>query len=310
MRKGRLAIAAALAPVLVAGLSLAGGHPGGHARICQEIAQRHMVAPKPLPARKLNFLLFDAAGRGCDDLVRAFLDAGASVAARDRFGNTALTIAARMGETETVLLLLDAGAVMDHRNLAGATPLMRAVGDGRRRTAKALVEAGANVNLSDNKGLTPLIIAAFNGDAHMVELLLEAGADPGAADATGKSAIVYAAGRGYPRIVARLIEAGVEPARAWGNRLTVLMWAAGHANDVPEAEGLATLEVLLEAGAPVDAVDDRGRTALMIAAERGHAAIVERLLGAGADPAVRDAEGLAAADLAANDAVRAALDLP
>ncbi|MHA1527728.1 MAG: ankyrin repeat domain-containing protein, partial [Alphaproteobacteria bacterium] len=84
-------------------------------------------------------------------------------------------------------------------------------------------------------------------------------------------------------------------------------WAAGHSNDVPEAEGLATVEVLLAAGAPVGPADNRGRTALMIAAGRGHAAIVERLVAAGADPEARDNQGKTAADLAATDEVRAVL---
>ena len=69
------------------------------------------------------------------------------------------------------------------------------------------------------------------------------------------------------------------------------MWAAGHTDDAPVPEGLATVELLLEAGAPVAPADNRGKTALMIAAERNHPEIVTRLLAAGADPAVRDKEG-------------------
>ena len=90
-----------------------------------------------------------------------------------------------------------------------------------------------------------------------------------------------------------------------GNDLTALMWAAGHSNDVPEAEGLVTVEALLAAGAPVGPADNRGRTALMIAAGRGHPAIAARLIAVGADPDARDNEGKTAADLAANDEVRA-----
>ena len=104
-----------------------------------------------------------------------------------------------------------------------------------------------------------LITAAYNGEARMLEMLLEAGADPSAIDATGKGPLVYAAGRGYARMVKRLLEVGIDPARAYGNDLTALMWAAGHSNDVPEAEGLATVEALLAAGAPVGPADNRGR---------------------------------------------------
>ncbi len=108
-------------------------------------------------------------------------------------------------------------------------------------------------------------------------------------------------------MVQRLLEVGIDPARAYGNNLTALMWAAGHSNDVPEAEGLATVEVLLVAGAPVGPADNRGRTALMIAAGRGHAAIAARLIAAGADRSAHDNEGKTAAALAQSDEVRAVL---
>jgi ankyrin repeat protein len=54
---------------------------------------------------------------------------------------------------------------------------------------------------------------------------------------------------------------------------------------------------LLEAGAHIDDRDDRGRTALMIAAEGGHAEIADLLLKRGADPALKDKAGKRAADL-------------
>ena len=99
----------------------------------------------------------------------------------------------------------------------------------------------------------------------------------------------------------------MDPAAAYGNDLTALMWAAGHTNDTPAPDGLATVDLLLAAGAPVAPADNRGRTALMIAAERDHPEIVARLLAAGADPSARDRDGKTAADLAASAAVREAL---
>ena len=92
-----------------------------------------------------------------------------------------------------------------------------------------------------------------------------------------------------------------------GNGLTALMWAAGHSNEVPVGEGVETVALLLSRGAGVDLADDRGRTALMIAAERGHAEIVARLLAAGADFSALDKEGLSALDLASEPSVRRAL---
>ena len=84
--------------------------------------------------------------------------------------------------------------------------------------------------------------------------------------------------RGFTAIVKRLLDAGVDVNQRYGNALTLLIWAAGHANDVPEKDGVATVELILARGAQLDAADDRGRTALMTAAEQGHGAVVRRLV--------------------------------
>jgi len=85
------------------------------------------------------------------------------------------------------------------------------------------------------------------------------------------------------------------------------MWAAGHADGASEADGVALTTDLLARGATVDDADNRGRTALMIAAERGHAAIVRVLLAKGADVARHDKDGKTAVDLATDAGVRAVL---
>ncbi len=273
-------------------------------QVCDAIAQRHAVATKPMQTRTLNFLLFDSAGRGCDPLVAQFLEEGASVTARDRFGNTALSHAARGGHISTAELLLAADSDIGHQNLAGSSVLLRAVTTNRRRMVKMLLAAGADPNIANNRQITPLVTAAYNGEKRMLDILLAAGADPTAIDASGKGPIVYAAGRGFTKIAEALLDAGVDPNAIYANDLTVLMWAAGHSNDVPEAEGLETVQLLLDRGAKIDAIDNRGRSALMIAAERGHAAAVTLLLEQGADPARQDKSGKDALALAASEEVQ------
>ena len=154
-----------------------------------------------------------------------------------------------------------------------------------------------------------MTIAAFNGNARLVKLLLANGADATRIDRTGKGPIVYAAGKGFTSIVRALLDAGVSAEQRYQHDLTALMWAAGHSNDVPEAEGLETVKLLIERGAPLDAVDNRGRTALMTAAERGHPLIARFLMEQGADPALADSDGKTAADLAADAETRALFKL-
>lgn len=76
-------------------------------------------------------------------------------------------------------------------------------------------------------------------------------------------------------------EAGAGP-----NRL------AGALQEAARAGRLALLERLLQQGAPVNAADTAGRTPLILAVMQGHTAVVQRLLAAGANPALVDQEGL------------------
>ena len=53
----------------------------------------------------------------------------------------------------------------------------------------------------------------------------------------------------------------------------------------------ATVMLHLQRGADVNSTDDKGRSALVLAAEKGRAEICRILLEAGADPALRDDDG-------------------
>jgi uncharacterized protein len=264
---------------------------------------------------QVNNLLFEAARKGCASTLDELFKAGASRLARDRMGNTALAIAARMGRLSFVKALLDSAAPgdaaqLERANVAGSTPLILAALANRGEVATQLVDAGAKVDAINAQGETPLSAAAFNGDADLATLLLARGARPDTIDATGKGVILYAAARGAAAIVEKLLDAGVDPNARYRADLSALMWAAGHADNVAEDAGLRTVKLLISRGAKVDLVDDRGRSALMIAAGLGHGAIVQTLLAAGADRNARDKTGKSAADLAATPDIKAALAAP
>jgi TonB family protein len=82
--------------------------------------------------------LMHAAGAGHAAMVGLLLDAGASVALRNRAQETALHLAAQQGSTEVVRLLLAAGADFAARDGEGRTPLFRAIDRGRAEVVKLL----------------------------------------------------------------------------------------------------------------------------------------------------------------------------
>uniref|UniRef100_A0A914X6V8 Acyl-CoA-binding domain-containing protein 6 n=1 Tax=Plectus sambesii TaxID=2011161 RepID=A0A914X6V8_9BILA len=73
--------------------------------------------------------------------------------------------------------------------------------------------------------------------------------------------------------------------------MTALHWAADHGNEA------AVALLLANAHCPIDAQESSGQTALHYAASCGHSAIVELLLKANADRAIKDSDGLTAAQV-------------
>lgn len=288
----------------------AGARPATEDAACDDLARSWKTTQSHSVEREINFHLFNASDTGCVSVAAQLLEAGASVKTRDSAGNTPFMLAAGKGHDEILDLLLENGADPRQSNLSGSNPLILAVTHNRRKTARRLLALGLDVNAADNKSITPLVAAAYNGNLRMLDMLLEAGADSTIVDTSGKSAIVYAAGRGYLDMVKRLLEHSdkIDADTRYGNNLTALMWAAGHGNDVPAPDGLAVVEYLLAQGADPDLTDNRGRSALHIAAERGHISIVERLVKHGAIADAEDRNGSTPLSLASNPALRQILE--
>ena len=198
------------------------------------------------------------------------------------------------------------GAAIDARNLAGATALYGAAENERQAIVAPAAGKGRRSESGRPLGVTPLAAAAFKGNDRIVEPLLARGADP---ESSTRPA------RRPSSMRPRAASADRAPAarcrrrrqRAYGNDLTALMWAAGHDDGVGGAARRRGRNAPARRGARIDAVDNRGRTALMMAAELGHAAVVDALLARGADRTLMDKSGKSALDLAADESVRAKL---
>ena len=79
--------------------------------------------------------------------------------------------------------------------------------------------------------------------------------------------------------------------------MSALHWASDRGH-------AAVVDLLLAAGANPGTADGEGQTPLHYAASCGHRASAERLLAAGADPGAADSEGETPVDMAADDEMK------
>ena len=299
-----------LGSIIIAVLSAAPAARATDSERCQALTRQFEDAKPQITAMEVSLTLFSAVDGNCIALTTELLDYGASLDARDRLGARPLSHAAKSGHLEMVDLLLARGAPINARNLAGATALYFAAEGGHTSVAQRLIEHGADVNLAGRSGVSPVAAAAYAGDDTIVEALLARGADERALDETGKPPIVYAAARARLNIVKRLLARNIDINARYPNDLTLLMWASGPDEKVPEAQAIEVVSYLLDAGAHIDDRDNRGRTALMIAAEGDHAGIANLLVAQGANASLMDKAGKRAADLTVLSSLRERLTAP
>ena len=121
--------------------------------------------------------IHNAARNGNVTDVRALLNSGANINARDNDGSTALIWAARFGHLATVRELLDRGANINARSNSGWTALICAIYYGHLAVVRLLLDRGANINARDHVGQTALSLAAFSEQLPVVRELLKRGAN-------------------------------------------------------------------------------------------------------------------------------------
>jgi len=184
-----------------------------------------------------------------------------------------LPAAAKLGDIAAVGKLLDLGLPVDAADAQGATALIHAAGAGHAELVERLLDRGARLDSATTNGATALSAAVSARREIVVAAMLERGIEANQRLPGGGTVLMIAAALGYPEIIARLVARGadVNAEDARGTRALHAAAQFAFANR-DTARARRVLEILIEKGAALDAVDAKGRSALLY------------LLGARAEP--------------------------
>jgi len=246
-------------------------------------------------------------------------------------GMAALMFAARQNDLASVKTLLEGGADVNLQSADGSTALLVAIINEHNELATYLLEHGADPNLADDKGRAGLYVAIDMRDLEwstrpappekdkvdglqMVQALLKHGANPNArlvkkiplrgqpsfdgrwANQIGATPFWRAAQSDDVAVMRLLLENKADASIASADHTTPLMMAAGVGwsdgqSHGSMAEAPEAIQICLEHGADVNAVNDDGYTALHGASFRGAVNVVELLVAKGARMDIKNKEG-------------------
>jgi ankyrin repeat protein len=139
----------------------------------------------------MNKSLHLPAGQGDLAKVRAEIEGGTNVNARDIAGQTALMYAAETGRLHVVEYLIENGADLDATSGRGGrgTALIYASAANQIKVMECLLSGGADINATSANHETPLFWAAAMGHIPAVELLLKNKADTAVRNNGGETAL-------------------------------------------------------------------------------------------------------------------------
>ena len=198
---------------------------------------------------------------------------------KNKEGETPLTLAIKKGNIE-IINLVAKRAKAGLKNDIGEAPLFLALQHyDNLHFLDKLVKKGANVNRPSN-GQTPLILATQMNKIRQVAFLLKNDADVSQANEKGDTPLYIAVENGHQEIAAILAHKSTNSQKdvnwhnAIGEPLLNIATGLGHTQIV---------NILVDYGADVNAVDYMDNTALTLAAANGNKAVIETLVAAGAD---------------------------
>ena len=252
---------------------------------------------------------------GALDAVKILVRAGAVVS------DTCLWRAVDQGRTETVRYLLCLPEVdVNYRNDDHKTALSNAVFWKHADVVQVLIDAGADIYAHNDErrsllhsACTPLFSACESKSLAIVKMLVEAGVGVRDTDNEGHTCLMHAAWQGNIEIVRYLV--GL-PEVDLNRQSTAIADASNHTalHLAVFRKHTDVMQVLIDAGADIDAQNNEGRSPLHSACKYGTLDVVKMLVRAGAGVRVTDNDGCTCLILAARcghtETVRYLVGLP
>ncbi|KAL8886648.1 MAG: hypothetical protein Q9192_006449, partial [Flavoplaca navasiana] len=209
-----------------------------------------------------------AAKGGDEAIIRSLVAKGAhlSIERNDSYFKSALHTAAFYGMTGNTKTLLDLGSDVNLQGGRTGTPLQAAATRGETEVMALLLDAGAEINEHHVRSYGSALVAAIVNSKHdAVKLLLKRGANPSLGVGSTYHVPIIAAARLWENAeeVQLLIDAGADVNAQGGKWHTALQAAAVVGNDT-------TMRVLLDAGANMNAVGGIYGSALAAAYMEGY----------------------------------------
>jgi ankyrin repeat protein len=247
-------------------------------------------------------VLVEAALRGHVFVLKELLEAGADVSLTDSQGFFALIFAAQRGHMDCIKLLLAAGADANIANAAGDTPLILSVLLKRRDCAEALLPT-SDLSITNHEGFNAFHSCILSANEECFELLLPHVTDPDQRTAHGvhpsgepleifnQTPLHIACQQGQHRMAKALLKRGADRNARDSMQRTPLHLAAQQGQLACVVLLLGQPRKFKMTSAEVNAVDEKGITALHVAAFHGFEKICGVLLEAGARLDLKSSEG-------------------
>ncbi|XP_046377760.2 ankyrin repeat domain-containing protein 50-like isoform X1 [Haliotis rufescens] len=191
----------------------------------------------------------------------------------DRYGRTAMMVAAEHGHKDVFDLLVENSSDISHTDKRGKNILHVACLGGHVDMVECVLSEGAfDINCREKYGITPLMCAAFNGHRDVFAFLKGKNADASLLSHTGKNILHVACMGGHLGMVQHILSMVTVDINSQGqDGRTPLMLAT-------QREQRAVFDLLVQKGADLSQVNKKGNNVLHLASKIGSMEIVQHVL--------------------------------